>query len=126
VNPLDPIRDVEWLPLWAEAGVLAHSAAVKIARTESTGYVAIAEPTRDAGRATWRVAELETDARLLFCRVSHAGLLTDVGLVDGTIVRGGGSGRRAFGVTLDRVTPALHIDATSLRNFTPCAASPGS
>jgi hypothetical protein len=36
------------------------------------------------------------------------------------------SGRRAFGVALGRVTPALHIDATNIRNFTPCAASPGS
>jgi uncharacterized heparinase superfamily protein len=125
LNPIDPIVDVEWLPVWVEAGALAHSAAVKISRAESTSYVAFSEPSSAGGRVTWRVGEFETDARMMCCRVLRSGQMDGLALVDGAIVRSG-SGRRAFAVALGRVTPALHIDASNIRNFTPCAASPGS
>jgi hypothetical protein len=124
LNPLDPVIDVEWLPVWVEAGALAHSAAMKISRGSSTSYVALSEPSSPAGRVTWRVGEFETDARMMFCRIARSGELDGLALVDGTLVRSG-AGRRAFGVALGRVTEALHIDGSTSRNFTPCAASPG-
>jgi hypothetical protein len=123
LNRLDPIMDVEWLPLWAEAGVLEQSAAVKIARASTTACVAWTEPGPGRGQALWRAGEFETDARMMCCRVSRSGEMTAVELVDGSVVRGG-SGRRGFKVALGRRMPAVHIDGTSLRTFTPCAASP--
>lgn len=122
-NATDPVTAVDWLPVWAEAGTAAQSAALRIARGGSTDYVLFAEARSDA-RPRWRIADFETDAAMLLCRVARRGEVTRVALVDGSIVRSGG--RRALGLTLGRVRPALFIDEHTIRNFTPCAASPGS
>jgi hypothetical protein len=61
---------------------------------------------------------------MLFCRVTAGGAVSRIGIVDGSVVRS--AGRRTLGVALGRVTPAVFIDETSIRTFTPCAASPAS
>jgi len=122
-NATDPVNAAEWLPVWAEAGVVQHAAALRVERDGSTDFLLFAEPAAADGHATWRVGEFETDARMLFCRVAD-GVLTRLALVDGSIVRSGG--RRSLGIALGRTVPALFIDESSIRTFTPCAASPAS
>jgi hypothetical protein len=124
LNPADPIAAVEHVPVWAEAGMIDHATAIRVARAGSSDYVLFAEPSGAEVRPRWRVAELETDARMLYGRLTRTGELTELALVDGSFVRGGG--RRALGLALGRVAPALYVDSTSIRNYTPCAASPGS
>jgi hypothetical protein len=135
LNPFDPVVDVEWLPVWAEAGVIAHATAVKVARQDSTDFVVLAEPAAQPAanpaaeppasdnHQTWRLGELETDARMLFCRVARGGELKRLALVDGSLVRG--AGRRALRLSLGRVVPALFIDESRIGMYSPCAASPG-
>jgi hypothetical protein len=121
---------------------MAHGSAIKVARQDSTDFVAFAEPVGEPitepvgeaasepitkpvganGHETWRLGELETDARMLFCRVARGGELTRLGLVDGTFVRG--AGRRALHLSLGRVVPALFIDESRIGMYSPCAASP--
>src|SRR5207253_825905 len=103
------IRGVEIVPVWAEAGLLAHAAAVRITRAESSDYVLIAEPVRNI-RATWRVCEVETDARMLFCRTRGDGHITRLAIVDGSFVRGGGAGD--LELVLPRPAPDLHLHVT--------------
>src|SRR5438270_552851 len=76
--------------------------------TSSTA-TAPAEHGRDA--ATWRVGEIETDARMLFCRVTSDRPVARVALVDGSLVRT--AGRRGFHLALPRVVPDLHLDVTA-------------
>jgi hypothetical protein len=45
---------------------LAHSIGVRIGRAETTDYLVIADGHGDTD--TWRVGQLETDARMLFCQ----------------------------------------------------------
>jgi hypothetical protein len=123
LNTSEPISRLDCVPVWAEAGALAEGTALRITRERSIDYLLIAEPVRPIPRASWRVADFETDARMLFCRLAPTGDISRVALVDGSFVRS--SGRRALGIALGRVTPAVFIDETSIRNFTPCAASPG-
>jgi heparinase II/III-like protein len=102
----NPVRDVETVPVWAEAGALRHSIAVRVIRERSTDYVAIAEPA--AAAAAWRVAEFETDAGMLFCRVAADHEVTRVALVDGSTVRS--SVRRHVQLSLPAAVPDLHVD----------------
>jgi hypothetical protein len=88
------VVDVEFMPVSAEAGVLKHSLALRIVRHESTDFVVFAEPAKTGGAspersrrgATWRTGDLETDARVLFCR-ERDDKLDDVVLLDGSRVR---------------------------------------
>jgi hypothetical protein len=121
LNPLDPVREAVLLPVWAEAGTMAHATGLRIARSSSIDFVLFAEPASAGSRQTWRVAELETDARMLFCTVD-CGELSRLALVDGSIVKG--TGRRAIGLALGRPAPVLYVDKTTIRKYTPCAASP--
>jgi hypothetical protein len=86
------------VPVWAEAGVLTESVAVRIAREDSVDYALVAEPCprgepgasgtpRRRPAATWRAAEIETDARVLLCRLAGGASLTPLAIVDGTFVR---------------------------------------
>jgi hypothetical protein len=122
------VVDVEWVPVWAEAGALAHGAALRIERAASTDYALFAEPAdpavaravagpapafgterepqRPVPNATWRVGEFETDARMLFFRMDASRQVTRLALVDGSIVRGG---RRRLQLALPRVAPDLHL-----------------
>ncbi|HEY2908069.1 MAG TPA: alginate lyase family protein [Vicinamibacterales bacterium] len=102
------VRSAEIVPVWAEAGTLRESLGLRIERQSSTDWLVIAEPIDAAIAPTWRIAELETDARMLFCRVAEPRRVTRLALVDGSLVRT--SGRRAFQLALPRVVPDLHLD----------------
>jgi len=107
LDPGNPIADVETVPVWAEAGALVQSIGVRISRRASTDYFLAAEPADDVA-ATWRIAELETDARMLFCRVDGEGQHSRIALVDGSRVRS--SGHRRLQLALPRPVPDLHLD----------------
>ena len=111
LNKDNPIASVEPVPIWAEAGALAHGTAVRISRAASTDYVLIAEPAGQPAPRTWRVAEFETDARMLFCRTHHERRVTRLALVDGSLVRA--SGRRGLQLMLPAAAPDLHLDLSS-------------
>ena len=102
----NPVVRVDPVPIWAEAGAIAHGTAVRITRAASTDYALIVEPHQAA--ASWRVAELETDARLLFCRMHSDRTVTRLALVDGSFVRT--SGRKGLQLVLPSVAPDLHLD----------------
>jgi len=135
LDPENPVADVDWMPVWAEAGAVAHATAIRIARATSIDYALFAEPdhARLTGelaepaerrslsaisalsavkRGRWRVGELETDARMLFCRLADDGRLTRVAIVDGSLVRSGG--RRGVHVALPGVVPDLHLEYRDL------------
>lgn len=108
LNPDNPVGDVECLPVWAEAGATVQAAALRITRAASVDYALFVEPAADHCAATWRVGEFETDARMLFCRVTGDRPVARVALVDGSLLRT--PGRRGFHLALPRVVPDLHID----------------
>jgi hypothetical protein len=109
-DPDNAIVDVDTVPVWAAAGVLEHATAVRIARTTSLDYCVIAEPGH-AAPATWRVGEVETDARMLFYRMRGAAEITRLALVDGSMVR---AGRRGLHLQLPQAATDLHLDVTDL------------
>ena len=130
------------MPVWAEAGAIAQATAIRITRAESIDYALFAEPKSEGARGfstsaretveratvdapkplakagallprpRWRVGDLETDARMLFCRLAYDGRLTRVAMVDGSLVRSGG--RRGVHVALPDVVPDLHLDYRDL------------
>ena len=87
--------------------MLGPSAAIRIQRAASVDYVLVAHPI-DGAEPAWRVAEFETDAHLMFCRMDTQRRLTRVALVDGSRIRT--TGRRRVQVALPRQTPDLHVD----------------
>jgi hypothetical protein len=107
LNPQNPVATVESVPVWAEAGTTAHTAALRITRAASVDYVLLVELAAAHG-ATWRVGEFETDARLLFCRVTGDRPVARIALVDGSVVRT--VGRRGLQLVLPGVVPDLHVD----------------
>jgi hypothetical protein len=108
LNADNAVVELEALPVWAEGGVLRHSTALRIRRETSVDYLVIAEPVRDIASETWRVAEFETDARMLFCRVAAGHDVTRVALVDGSVVRS--SARHALQLALPAAVSDLHLD----------------
>lgn len=113
LNADHPAFDVETIPVWAEAGVLAEAVAIRIWRSTATDYVLIAHPARADPAVSWRVGEFETDAHMLSCRIAHDGELTRVALVDGSFVRA--AGRRGIHLELPRRVPDLHVDMSGIR-----------
>jgi len=107
----NPIVDIDTLPVWAEAGVLARATAVRMARAESVDYFVVAEPAL-GGEGTWRVGEIETDARMLFVRTVDDNRVTRLALVDGSMAR---TGRRGLQLHLARTTSDLHLDIVRSR-----------
>jgi hypothetical protein len=126
LNPSNEVQVVEPMPVWAEAGVLSRAGAVRISRAASVDLFAIAVPTeapRDAHagaapRRTWRLANYETDARMLFCRTRDA--VSRVALVDGSLVRS--TERHAIDLRLPGVAPDLHLDLARGDGAAPSAA----
>jgi hypothetical protein len=120
LNPDNAIVDVETVPIWAEAGTLIRSAGVRISRAASTDYCLVAEP---AGQTTslWRIAEIETDARMLFSRLNEHGHLTRLALVDGSRVRA--AGRHRLQLALPRQVPDLHLDLSGITASQPSAVT---
>jgi hypothetical protein len=110
LNAANPIADVDTLPVWAEAGALAHSLALRISRTAGTDYLLLADPAVDAAASPhgWRLAEFETDAAMLFCRTDADGRLTRAAMVDGTRMRCASGARVAL--ALPTAAPHLHLD----------------
>jgi hypothetical protein len=107
LNVDNPVVRVEPMPIWAEAGAIAHGTAVRLTRAGSIDYMLRAEP--NDGQA-WRVAEFETDARVLFCRTERGRRVTRLALVDGTFART--SGRTALQLQLPGMAPDLYLDLT--------------
>src|SRR4029453_16801601 len=96
LNAANSIADVATLPGWAAAGVLAHSLALRITRTAGTDYVMLAEPAAEGPPGlsrSWRLAEFETDAAMMFCRTDTDGRLTRAAMVDGARLRCAGGAR---------------------------------
>jgi hypothetical protein len=135
----NPVSHVDWMPVWAEAGSLAQAAAVRIHRARSVDHVLFATPSEDAAgdaavtrSASWRVGEIETNARMLFYRGTPDQPFARVALVDGSLARAGG--RRGFEITPPAIAPALFINTPGdpgsatgnqdTRTTHPCAASP--
>jgi len=110
LNAQNPVADVDWVPVWAEAGAIAHGTAIRVTRAGSIDYVLFAEPAAERGGRTWRIGEIETDARMLFCRATAERPIARLALVDGSIVRT--AGRRGFQLELPQTVPDLHLDLT--------------
>jgi hypothetical protein len=135
LDPDNPVAEVDWVPVWAEAGAVAHATAIRITRAASVDHVLFAEPARGAdknltaahaehaekktifsaisagsvvNRDTWRVGEFETDARMLFCRTTPDHQVARLAIVDGSMVRV--AGRRDFQLALPRVVPSFAAD----------------
>jgi hypothetical protein len=108
LNPQNPVATVDSVPVWAEAGTTSHAAALRITRAASVDYVLVVEPAAAAHGAAWRVGDFETDARLLFCRVTGDRPVARIALVDGSMVRT--AGRRGLQLVLPQVVPDLHLD----------------
>jgi hypothetical protein len=114
----NPVADVDWVPVWAEAGATAHAMAIRITRAASVDHVLFAEPATPVSSTTansaveravtWRACELETDARMLFCRTTANQTVARLGLVDGSMVRV--AGRRDFQLALPCIVPAFAAD----------------
>jgi hypothetical protein len=87
-DPANAVSDLDWLPVWAEAGVLDHAAAIRITRATSVDHVLFAEPggLMDGG-ARWRIGDVETDARMLFVRSTVGHPLEVLAAVDATTAR---------------------------------------
>jgi hypothetical protein len=101
LDPGNAVTDVDYVPVWAEAGGVAHAAAIRIGRESTVDHMLFAEPA--AGRL-WRVGEVETDGRMLFYRSTAAQPIAMAALVDGSIVRV--AGRREFQLALPRCEEA--------------------
>jgi len=116
---------VDWVPVWAEAGAIAHATAIRIERTQSIDYVAFADPadSEAATKPLWRAGDVETDARMLFYRSTRRRLFACVGLVDGSIVRAGGRGSFDYVLPASQPTYFARLN-DSRRTDQPCAASP--
>jgi hypothetical protein len=91
---------VDWVPVWAEAGVVDHGTAIRISRAASVDHVLFVQdradtPVRPYERDTlvcgrkplWRVGDVETDARMLMVRASVGRSLSCVASVDATTAR---------------------------------------
>jgi hypothetical protein len=86
LNPANPIVDAAFVPVASAAGTIDHAVALRINRLASTDFVALAEAAPGHDDATWQFDEFETDARLLFCRVTGS-QLARFALMDGSRMR---------------------------------------
>ena len=119
LDPANPVSDVDYVPVWAEAGTYAHASAIRITRALSVDHVLFAEPA--AVPASCRIGEVETDARLMFYRSTAAQPIARAALVDGSILRA--SGRREFQLALPR-REASYFFESGTKDQSICAASP--
>ena len=102
------LRSVDIVPVWAEAGTLRHSIGLRIVREASIDHLLIAEPAADHAGAARRLAELETDAHMLFVRTAGDQRITRIAMVDGSHVRS--ASRRTLELSVPRAVPDLHLD----------------
>ena len=90
---------------------MIRSGGIRIVRAASTEYFLVAEPCAQ-GDNLWRIAEIETDARMLSCAMNRHGYLTRVALVDGSRVRT--TGRRRVQLALPTQVSDLHLDVNGV------------
>jgi hypothetical protein len=83
-DPRNAVIAVDHVPVWAEAGAVAHAVAVRITRTASVDHALFAEP--GAGGCC-RFGDVETDARMLFCRSTDGHPLVSLACVEGSAAR---------------------------------------
>jgi hypothetical protein len=102
------LRSVDIVPVWAEAGTLCHSIGLRIVREASIDQLLIAEPAADHPAAARRLAELETDARMLFVRTAADLRIARVAMVDGSYVRS--ASRRTLDLFVPGMVADLHLD----------------
>jgi hypothetical protein len=105
----NPVVDVEFLPVVAATGVLANAVAMRIVRAASIDVVMIADPAdpgRRSGADGWKAGDVETDARVLFCR-EQDGRPSDVLLLDGSRVRA--NAQPALEFEAPHRFPSLHL-----------------
>ena len=130
LDPENPVANVDWVPVWAEAGALDHATAIRITRATSIDHVSFAEREGTAALAKtaenksgslWRVGDVETDARMLIYRASLGRPLIVVGSIDATTVRTKNSELLSSELLNPRTLEPLNLDVSS-----PCAASPAS
>jgi len=105
------VTSVEQLPVHVEAGVLDHVVALEISRTASFDYLLLAEPSPGQPQHRVRVAELETDARMLFARMTRDRSTTRVALVDGSMA--GTVGPNGFELVLQNEASDFCIDVAA-------------
>lgn len=123
----NPVADVTWVPIFAEAGAISHAIAIRIARAASVDHVLFAEaaPLAVAQRPRLRVGDVETDARMLFYRSIALHSVTRLAMVDGSVVRA--TGGRDFEAVLPAIAPVFFFDSTQdqqSRTQDPCVALP--
>ena len=112
MNPANEVLLVEPVPVWAQAGALERGVGVRISRAHSVDLFGVAAPkpaesdSASTARQTWRLMGYETDARMMFCRVTDS--VVRLALVDGSLVRS--ADRKALNVHLPRVAPDVHLD----------------
>jgi hypothetical protein len=107
----EDVEAVDAVPVWAEAGTLARSVGLRISRASSIDYLLIAEPEASRAPTTWRIAEFETDAHMLFVRTASERQASCVAIVDGSMVRG--AGRGGLRIALPDPVAALHLDLSA-------------
>jgi hypothetical protein len=118
LDPRNPVIEVNWLPVSAPAGAIAPAVAVRIVRARADDYLLLADataasaagqPAASATRAICRAGEIETDARLLFARVDPAGAVSQVAMVDGSMIRT--AGRLGIQLDLQTIVPDYFAEA---------------
>jgi len=102
------VQSLDTLPVWAEAGVLRDAVGVRIVRDRSIDYALIADADRSSRPASWRLADFETDAHLLFVRLDADRSVARVAMVDGSFARS--ASKRALDVVLPRAVADMHVD----------------
>jgi hypothetical protein len=135
LDPQNPVSDVDWVPVWPEAGAIAHAAAIRITRAASVDHVLFAEEDTaesasfdklrtsargapveprasqiSAVKQLWRVGDVETDARMLFYRFTPDRPYAHIAMVDGSFARA--AGRRGFDLTLPERVSSLFVCGT--------------
>jgi hypothetical protein len=108
MDDANPAIEVDTLPVWAEAGVLNRATAIRIRRAISTDYVVIAEPLDDRPHTHWRVADIDTDARMAYWRTAEDARITRMALVDGSFAAA--DGRPGVRITLPRSVSDMYAD----------------
>jgi hypothetical protein len=112
------IERADIVPVWSAAGSLEHSLAVRLTRPNTVDTLVIAEGRDPSRPAAWRAADVESDAAMLWVRVSRdlsrrAG--ADVAIVDGSRARH--LGAPAFAIDLRSRVPDAFLDHDELRTF---------
>ena len=112
--PDNRIVSVEVLPVWSTAGLLDHSLALRITRASTVEEVVFAERRDPRDASTWRMANLEADAAMVFSRAHRDGgdARPEIALVDGSRVRN--MGRREFAIERPSQVADLYLDSETL------------